>query len=876
MEEKQDKSFLQSVYGKVIATFIIGIVAIGLSGLVSKVGFREMLQSVESLSAPNEKLHIVNSLFYQVTQLEQLQHVNAIENPEETAHDFDPEVQKVLASMGTLRDLCRHDQVQLERLDTMVLLLKERQALSDSYFSLRKDLIKNQELSTRINDLTATLAKLGPKANKKVVTTSKKYITTTLVPPGKRKPEAPVEKPLKTEGPKEEKTSFISRLFGSGKKTETIEKPVKAEKPKKIKKGTTEVKEEVHVKVDTYSVPQHSRSLAEVERELRQIEKDYHERNAALLAQELALVKASHKLNRQLLDILKSFEAEEMSQAQGDFSKASTVMQASVTRMNIITVIFSLGAAIFAFLIVIDVARGNKLQKALKRAKEEAEHLSQVKQRFLANMSHELRTPLQSILGFAEQVRQEEKPKPEALDAIFFSAEHLLQIVNEVLDYSRIVSGKFTFVDQPFDLKQLSREVVNTLQPQAGKKNLKLNFQFTSPAGAYVSGDAFRLRQVLYNLLGNAIKFTDKGAVSLTVSSRQEGEKTMFSFKVKDTGIGIPEADLNRIFNQFEQVEGIDMQKYGGTGLGLSIVKSLVESQEGKLEVSSKMGEGSEFEILLPFRVLEQPKEGTKETRTTAEEAFSGEVLVVDDDAIILKLCGAILDKHKIKNTCLNSSQEAAETNWPDTLKVVFTDIQMPGMTGLELCKHLKQLLPEDVKIYALTAQALPEEHDELLAQGFDGILMKPFRENELLKVLNNLAAPAREDLLTDVPADFGAIGIIAGSDEQLALSMLDLFITETTPDLEMLSIYLAEDLPNQAYGVVHKLSGRVGQLGALQLSEKLKYHEKQLKKARSLKPMKKELAETVQDVGRLIALVKKRVVLLQEEKTAAPTVPVV
>ncbi|HSI91440.1 MAG TPA: histidine kinase dimerization/phospho-acceptor domain-containing protein, partial [Adhaeribacter sp.] len=477
MEDKQEKTFLQSIYGKVIAAFFIGVVAIGLAGLVSKVGFKEMLQTVESLSAPNDKLRIVNSLFYQVTRLEQLQHVNAIENPQESATDFEPEIQKVIASIDSLREFSRHDPAQLARLDTMAALLQEREELSESYFALRNDLEKNQALSTKINDLSVLLAKLQPKANKRVVTTSKKYITTTLVPPGRKKaapaPEISAEKEENMEEGSAEKASFLSRLFGSDKKK------VKAEKPIKIKKGTTEVKEEVHVKVDTYSVPQHVRSLAEVEQELRQIEKDYHERNAALLARELALVKASHKLNGQLLDILKTFEAEEMAQSQGDFSKATAVVQSSVYRMNIITVIFSLGAALFAFLIVVDIARGNKLRKALQRAKEEAEHLSQVKQRFLANMSHELRTPLQSILGFAEQVRGQAKPKPEALDAIFYSAEHLLQIVNEVLDYSRIVSGKFTFVQQPFDVQQLAREVVATLQPQVSKKDLKLSLRFS-------------------------------------------------------------------------------------------------------------------------------------------------------------------------------------------------------------------------------------------------------------------------------------------------------------------------------------------------------------------------------------------------------------
>jgi signal transduction histidine kinase/CheY-like chemotaxis protein/HPt (histidine-containing phosphotransfer) domain-containing protein len=584
-----------------------------------------------------------------------------------------------------------------------------------------------------------------------------------------------------------------------------------------------------------------------------------------LLARELALVKTSHNLNRQLLGILKSFEAEELSQVQGDYAKATAVVNSSVTRMNSITVVFFIGAGLFVFLIVLDISRGSKYRRALFRAKEAAEHLSQVKQRFLANMSHEIRTPLQAILGFAEQVRHQEKSKPEALDAIYYSAEHLLQIVNEVLDYSRIVSGKFTFVNQPFELQQLIKEVINTLDAQATKKGLKLALNFNCGAAQYVSGDPFRLRQVLYNLVGNAIKFTEKGSVSLTVNCLADADNTLFNFIVKETGIGIPSHDLARIFNQFEQASGNDVQKHGGTGLGLSIAKSLVESQGGTLKVSSKVGEGSEFKIELPFQLQEKPAI-TLQTETVAPKMnFTGEVLVVDDDVFILDLCATILTKNKIANTCLNSATNVMETEWSENLKVVFMDIRMPGMNGLELCKLLRSKLATEVKIYALTAQALPEEHELIMTQGFDGILMKPFRQQEMLEVLNKHATAAPVNNTYDDSFTFGALPLIAGDDAEIFERMLSLFISETRSDLELLAIYLKEGLHQQTLEMVHKLAGRIGQVGAEELSEKLREKEKQLMRLDSVETVKAELEDLATEIAVLLEFSDKKVEALQQ-----------
>src|SRR5690606_37346398 len=209
--------------------------------------------------------------------------------------------------------------------------------------------------------------------------------------------------------------------------------------------------------------------------------------------------------------------------------------------------IFFLSAALLVFLILIDITRSNYLRKQLIQAKEEAEQLSQIKQRFLANMSHEIRTPLQSIVGFAEQLKHSEKNN-HAVDAIYNSSEHLLHIVNEVLDYSRIESGRLSLVREPFYLKKVIHDVTSAIVTQAEKRKLTFVVDTDDSVDLWLTGDAFRLRQILFNLLGNAIKFTEKGHVRLSVEVHREGLQARCVFKVSDTGIGMDQKDLDRIF----------------------------------------------------------------------------------------------------------------------------------------------------------------------------------------------------------------------------------------------------------------------------------------------------------------------------------------
>ncbi len=372
--------------------------------------------------------------------------------------------------------------------------------------------------------------------------------------------------------------------------------------------------------------------------------------------QELALINSNSLFVTQLLGILHEVENEELSKMHQNNNRAVEVVTQNISRISILLLVFFLGAALLVYLIWVDITRSNYYKEQLEKAKEEAEELSKIKQRFLANMSHEIRTPLQSIIGFSEQLKNYHGPHLEAVGAINSSSEHLLHIVNEVLDYSRISSGSLSLVKEPFTLFSVLREVESAMRIQAERKRLTLLLDLEKASDFNLVGDAFRLRQILYNLIGNAIKFTARGYVKITLKTKEDETDVRCTFEIMDTGIGIREEDLKKIFNQFEQASSFIARNFGGTGLGLTIVKSLVEAQGGTLNVTSQPGQGSMFQVDIRFEKLLEKSIQPKALPQLGAATFSGKVIVVDDDAMILKLCSLILKKNKIDFVTYNDA----------------------------------------------------------------------------------------------------------------------------------------------------------------------------------------------------------------------------
>jgi signal transduction histidine kinase/DNA-binding response OmpR family regulator len=598
-----------------------------------------------------------------------------------------------------------------------------------------------------------------------------------------------------------------------------------------------------------------------VEQIILDMENEQRAENKRLMTEELELIHANSLFINQLLSILHDVENEEVVQMHANNDRAGLLVNQSIWRISMLLIIFFIGAALLVYLIWVDITRANYYKEQLEKSRDEAQELSQIKQRFLANMSHEIRTPLQSIIGFAEQLKSQRKSDPEAIDAINSSSEHLLHIVDEVLDYSRISSGSFVLNAEPFMLARLINEVAAALKVQAERKGLNLIVDLSFPKELKIIGDPFRLRQILYNLLGNAIKFTTRGYVRLNVRTRVGKDPIHCVFEVTDTGIGIRKEDIARIFNQFEQANSSITGQYGGTGLGLTIVKSLIEAQAGNLQVQSAPKQGSTFTVNLTFERAPAEAAPALEPAKVALPPMTGKVIVVDDDVLILRLCALVFERHQVKHATFSDGRKLIQMPVDPEVRFILMDIRMPSINGIELCHALRKTYSKATKFVALTAHVFPQEQKQLLDEGFDAVMLKPFRENDLLNQLGIAVANVDENLangLSEAMLDLTTLKMMTQGDEALLQGILMQFVEETVVDLDTLTELLKSPEPGAIREVVHKLSGRTGQVGATTLSKALRGLEVRLVNGESPEKMEEDLRYAAIKVELLIEEVRQ------------------
>ena len=383
----------------------------------------------------------------------------------------------------------------------------------------------------------------------------------------------------------------------------------------------------------------------------------------------------------------------------------------------------------------------------IEAEKEKAEASEKAKHQFLANMSHEIRTPMNAIKGMTDILirRNPNEDQKEYLNGIKQSSDSLLVIINDILDISKIEAGKVELEQEPFSVNDLVNNVHTIMQFKAEEKGLELLKDIPSE-NLTVEGDATRLRQILINLIGNAIKFTEKGLVTTTMQSEQVGEKLNLHFTVSDTGIGIDEDRMGKIFESFEQAYSDTSRKFGGTGLGLSISKKLVELHSGKIWVESKKGKGSQFHFIIPYAIAETTAEviPAEDLSSNIAVALTGiRILLVEDNAF-----NVVVAQEELEDAIEGVQVEVAENGLiaveklkSSTFDVILMDVQMPTMNGFEATKAIRNFDNEKAHtpIIAMTANVLKEEVDLCYQAGMNDFIGKPFDTEELLNKIFNL-----------------------------------------------------------------------------------------------------------------------------------------
>ncbi|MGI4865593.1 MAG: ATP-binding protein [Janthinobacterium lividum] len=463
---------------------------------------------------------------------------------------------------------------------------------------------------------------------------------------------------------------------------------------------------------------------------------------------------------------------------------------------------------------------------------------------FLASMSHEIRTPMNGIVGLVRLLQKTPLTPGQAdyLSIILTNAEGLLVVINDILDFAKIEAGAVELETIPFDVAATVQQAVRAMAFQAQAKGLALHTDIRDEPLPVVAGDPTRLGQVLLNLLSNAIKFTDAGEIAITVAiEQQEAGVVHLKFSVADTGIGISPDKFDQIFRSFAQASRSTTRLRGGTGLGLAICRTLVEQQGGRIWVESTVGQGSHFQVVLPYQVSHEAPTARQEPPALAPGLLQGlHVLLVEDNPVNTLLAQVLLDSWDVTATLAADGEEALTHARATPFDLILMDIQMPRLSGLDATAQLRhQPGPnQHTPIIALTANALPTDVSTYRQAGFTDWLVKPYHENQLYLALAQHTGryqPAAIPHLAEQPAtapsyNFAGLGRLA-NDATFVRKMQQLFIDTVPGQLQQLALALESPDWSAATQLVHSLKSTFGNLQSEEAVRYIKKMEEILRK---------------------------------------------
>ncbi len=498
-----------------------------------------------------------------------------------------------------------------------------------------------------------------------------------------------------------------------------------------------------------------------------------------------------------------------------------------------------------------DITHRKDTIKSINEEMKHAKRAAKAKSTFLSNMSHEIRTPLNVILGLADIVKKSDNQDTalfrKNLEGIDFSARSLLSIVNDILDFSKIEAGKLTIQSYDYNLKKLVSSLSDGFKTKSNEKGVNLYTEIDHKIPDIVVGDQYRLNQILTNLIGNSIKFTNEGEIRIIVTHKEIDNEQKIHFEVRDTGIGIPEDKLHTIFDSFYQVEGKQNVKSTGTGLGLAITKELIELQNGELTATSIQGTGSSFCFTLPLvkSKLHSIKETSDVTITRNSKQLEGlRVLVAEDNTMNQFFIKQLLNRSKIEVDIVENGQKAIElfSSKPEAYyNLILMDMHMPVMGGIEAIKEIRKSqknTSKKVPIVMCSADVFPKSRKEAIQSGIDFYLTKPVDEEALKEVLfwlvsddiQSLQTPTlQEEVAHRNTVDIEKLKETFDNDEDFIITLLETFISETPDDYNSLRNCIEREFYSRASALAHKMKSSFMNLGMTKQGHFLQQIEKHI-----------------------------------------------
>lgn len=581
-----------------------------------------------------------------------------------------------------------------------------------------------------------------------------------------------------------------------------------------------------------------SLQVDELSMELERYQQSLSDRSNQLKTREAELVEANQDATSLLYGLVWQMESIERERMEANTREAGLLAELARNRIVILGSVVILLLVVLILQVLKYIRRNRETQKVLIESRRQTEEFARAKEMLIANVSHEMRTPVNVVYGITTQILQRELDPAlkKDLAIVNHSARHLASLVNDTLDLARINSSLLTIHENPYNPAAVLSEALELVRPDVIQKKIDLEYNLPENLPEVLSGDPVRLKQMVVNLLSNAVKFTDKGFVRLDVAVKPDGDGYLLDVAVSDSGKGISEEDLPRVFDEFMQSEDNDPVRHRGTGLGLSIVKKLAELQGGGVSISSTPGKGTRVGFSLKCgKSVMQELPADKKLVSGGDGSFRNlKALVVDDEVYNRYLLRMILQNWGVEVSEASNGREAVEKASASPFDIIFMDIRMPVLDGISASIEILKSRP-DALIIANSAASGAEETSRCLQAGMKGFLPKPYTEHQLKAMLESLtgsmnrkekvvgAPDIKRDAKSHAPVDITELYRISDGNKDFVLELVDIFIHTTEKNLSEMDNALSERNFNRLSDLAHKMASPVKHIQAEDLYLEIK-----------------------------------------------------